>query len=71
MSTEPKSTAASLEKMQQVIDDTPGPHTISVDIDNDCSRIIDGTGKVTKFAGSTIGKAGDELPGARMLDDND
>jgi len=61
MSKKPKSTKADLGKMQFVVVDKPGPHTVSVDVGNDCATIIDGTGNATKFAGSTIGKAGRRL----------
>ncbi len=63
MSEEPKSTKADLEKMQFVVDSTPGSHTVSVDVENDCSKIVDGTGRVAEFIGSTIGTAGKPLEG--------
>lgn len=66
------STPVDMGQLDDIVEAAPDPLEIRVDVDKDETTIVDANGVVTKIPGSTIGTTtGIELPGARMLDNND
>ncbi len=52
-----------LVRLQEILDTTPPPHNIRVDVENSRTEVTDANGKSYRFAGCTIGTAGKPLEG--------